>query len=282
MGECEERRGRSTRYGGWSERNCRASAMDDRYTFVLATDLDGTFLGGSPEQRAELYADLQERRDRILLIFATGRSLRGVRKACREPGIPQPDYAIADVGTTAFVRTDADLDTDLDFEPLSALQEWIASRWADGGDRVRALLADEPGIQPQRDRPQYRVSYDYQPSLFQPQTLQKIEAAGFDWILSADKYLDVMPRGVAKGPVLLKLLEILDIDREKVLVAGDTLNDLSLFQTGLKGVAVGNAEPKLVEALAALPGVYRSPHPGAAGIRDAIERYGFFRPPRFP
>ena len=269
MKRCEERRGRSTRYGGKSERNCRASAMDDRYALVLATDLDGTFLGGSPEQRAALYADLKERRDRILLVFATGRSLDGVRDACREIGILKPDYAIADVGATVFAGPA--------FEPFLPVQEWIACQWANGGDRVRALLADEPGIQLQPDRPSYRVSYYYQPSLLQPRALRKIEAAGFDWILSADKYLDVMPRGIAKGPVLLELLNILDIDREKVLVAGDTLNDLSLFQTGLQGVAVGNAEPKLVEVLSALPHIYRSPHPGAAGIRDAIDRYGFFQ-----
>ncbi|WP_272944439.1 HAD family hydrolase [Planktothrix mougeotii] len=44
-------------------------------TLVLATDLDGTFLGGSLQERQKFYNYLQSKRDRLLLIFVTGRSL---------------------------------------------------------------------------------------------------------------------------------------------------------------------------------------------------------------
>ena len=62
---------------------------------------------------------------------------------------------------------------------------------------------------------------------------------------------------------------------ESVLVAGDTMNDLSLFQAGFNGVAVGNSEPPLRRAIAGLSNVYASPLPGAAGIADAIRHFHY-------
>lgn len=56
-------------------------------------------------------------------------------------------------------------------------------------------------------------------------------------------------------------------------MAGDTLNDLSMFDTGLAGVAVGNREAALDAAIQQHGNVYRSPHPGAAGVLDALQRF---------
>ena len=91
-------------------------------------------------------------------------------------------------------------------------------------------------------------------------------------LLSAGRFLDVLPPGVAKGPTLLRLIEHLELDPDRVLVAGDTLNDLSLFETGLRGVAVANSEPALKQSLEGRPSVYHSEGAGAAGILEAIER----------
>ena len=112
-------------------------------------------------------------------------------------------------------------------------------------------------------------------STLSPRTVAKVEVCGFDCLLSADRFFDVLPRGVSKGPTLMRLVEALELDREAVLVAGDTMNDLSLFQTGFKGVAVGNSEPRLKAAVSRLPNVYCSPSPGAAGIADAIRHFNF-------
>jgi hydroxymethylpyrimidine pyrophosphatase-like HAD family hydrolase len=69
-------------------------------------------------------------------------------------------------------------------------------------------------------------------------------------------------------------VDALGLPDDRVLVAGDTLNDLSLFQTRFRGVAVGNAEAPLVDAIDGLPDVHHSAHPGCAGIADAIEHFG--------
>jgi HAD superfamily hydrolase (TIGR01484 family) len=235
-------------------------------TFLLATDLDGTFLGGTDEQRAALYGDLAARRD-VLLIFVTGRDIDFIAELIEMPGMPRPHYVIGDVGTSIYDGAT--------LEPITALEADIAQRWGAANARIMELLANESGLRLQMTTFRHRVSYDYNSAQLAPRTVAKIEAAGFDCLLSADRFLDVLPPGIAKGPTLNRLIDELGFDRDRVLVAGDTINDLSLFETGLKGVAVGNAEPRLLAAVAARANVYCSSLPGAAGISDALIHYGF-------
>lgn len=237
---------------------------------VLATDLDGTFLGGDASQRQELYAEINRRRDDIVLIFVTGRDLEFIAELVEQPGMPRPDAVIGDVGTTIVHGGD--------FSPVEEVQRWVDERWGGADRRVHELLRDEPGLTLQPVMGQRRVSYYYDPATFEPGVITKLERAGYDVIRSADLYLDVLPRGVAKGPTLLRLVRTLGLPADRVLVAGDTLNDLSLFETGLKGVAVGNSEPLLLDAIAGRHDIHVSEQPGCAGISDALDHFGFFAP----
>lgn len=233
------------------------------HKLVLATDLDGTFLGGTEDMREQLYRTVEMRRDELLLVFVTGRDLPFIRDLCASSSVPWPDYVIGDVGTSVAGGTD--------LSPMHSLEADIAAAWGDRGDEVRALLEGAPGLTLQPTRFRYRVSYDYDPAAFDAAVIPRIETAGFDVLISADRFLDVLPPGIRKGPTLLRLIDHLDLDRKSVLVAGDTLNDLSLFETGLQGVAVGNSEPALKQELASLTTVYHSKGAGAAGILEAID-----------
>ena len=59
--------------------------MNSNYSLILATDLDGTFLGRSEQQRADFYQYLQKNR---------GRDLDLVRELYDYPNFPKPDYII--------------------------------------------------------------------------------------------------------------------------------------------------------------------------------------------
>lgn len=231
--------------------------------FILATDLDGTFLGGSDDARQRLYESLEARREALSLIFVTGRDLPFIRELCSTTNVPWPDYVIGDVGTTIAGGKE--------LTPLEHLEGHIAEAWGDRGEEVRSLLDGVAGLSLQPTPFRYRVSYDYDPAAFDHALVPDIEAKGFDVLISADRFLDVLPPGIAKGPTLLHLIDHLDLPSERVLVAGDTLNDLSLFETGLKGVAVGNSEPALKQRLEGRDSVYHSEGAGAAGILEAIE-----------
>lgn len=240
--------------------------MSSHYSLILATDLDGTFLGGSEQQRAQFYRQINSKREDLILIFVTGRSLELITKLYTTPDFPQPDYIIGDVGTTIY-----DGKT---LKPVTAVQEWVAQAWNGASDKIKAMLVNEPGMELQDVNPLYRVAYHYQSDKLQSSTLDKITQAGFDCILSDDKYFDVMPKGVSKGPTLLKLIATLNLNLDNVVTAGDTLNDSSLFKTGLKSIAVGNAEPKLVAEIQTMDNVYHSSDPGVAGIWDGLKKYG--------
>ncbi|MDZ8079699.1 MAG: HAD family hydrolase [Nostoc sp. DcaGUA01] len=65
--------------------------MKSNHPLLLATDLDGTFLGGSEQERSQFYQYIHDQRDRILLVYATGRELDRISQLFdEEPNIPKP------------------------------------------------------------------------------------------------------------------------------------------------------------------------------------------------
>lgn len=241
--------------------------------FVLATDLDGTFLGGSERDRLSLYKWIEDNRDSVGLIFVSGRDLPFIERLCDGTPVPWPDYVIGDVGTTiAKVHGTPDEDN-ARVRPISDLESEIAASWNDGGQRVLDALAGAPGLRPQETPFRYRMSFHYDPDTYAPEAEKKIGALGYDVLISDNRFFDVLPKGISKGPSLLRLIDWLGHDGDRVLVAGDTLNDLSLFETGLKGVAVGNSEPALVSSLGDRHNVHHAKGHGAAGILEAIQAF---------
>lgn len=243
--------------------------------FVLATDLDGTFLGGSEEDRRSLYDLIEENRPTFGLIFVTGRDPEFIAELCDERGVPWPDYVIGDVGTTI-----AEVTPNRGISPIKPLEEDIASRWNDSGDKVREILKDHPGLQLQPTSFRYRVSYDLDAENYDSLAEAMVAALNLDHLISDNRYFDVLPKGVSKGPSLRRLINHLDIGEKRVLAAGDTLNDLSMLSCGLPAVAVGGAEDALLAKVSDLDHVYTASAIGAGGILEAIEALDFHPIPK--
>ncbi|WP_316014964.1 HAD family hydrolase [Roseobacter sp. HKCCA0434] len=240
-------------------------------TFVLATDLDGTFLGGSDDQRRDLYDWIEARRSDVGLVFVSGRDPEFIHDLCSDGFVPWPDFVIGDVGTTV-ARVDSD-GAARKLQVLPDLEADIASRWQDSGARVRAALDGVPGLTLQPTPFRYRVSYDLDAGRFDPAAKETVDGLGLDWLISDDRFFDVLPRGVSKGPTLLRFLDAFGVSRDRVLVAGDTLNDLSMFQTGLNGAVVGGSEQPLLDATADIDTARHCTAIGAAGIMEAIAAF---------
>jgi len=263
-------------------RPAATTGREARWRFVLATDLDGTFLAGSPQQRSALYGWLAERRDEVGLVFVTGRDPAFIEALCagavEEAGpVPVPDYVVADVGTTiGRVEQTAGRPT---VAVMAELEAPIARAWGDRSAAVRAALDGAPGLVAQDTPFRHRMSYHLTPAAFDPRTTAPLERSGLDILVSAGRFLDVLPAGVNKGSSLLALIDHLAIPRERVLVAGDTLNDLAMFHTGLAGAVVGGAEPDLLEATRALPRARHCTAPGTGGIMEAIAAFALHPEP---
>jgi len=233
---------------------------------LLATDLDGTFLGGSMEDRLKLYQIIKENKN-IKLVFVTGRGLESVIPLLNDPTIPRPHFIIADVGAT--ICDGATL------IPVDPIQHEIESNWPSVYE-LQEDFSDIPGLEYQRVPQQRRCSYFYDLRTDLAEVRAIAELRKCEVVTSLGKYLDILPKGVNKGSTLKKLVDHLEFPESKVLVAGDTLNDLSLFHTGFQGVAVGRSEIALLEATESLLNVYQAHRPGAGGILECMEEYSNF------
>ncbi|AQZ95388.1 glucosylglycerol-phosphate synthase [Halopseudomonas phragmitis] len=235
---------------------------------LLATDLDGTLLAGDPENRQRLY-QLINAHPGINLVFVTGRGLEVVVPLLSDPAIPAPDYIICDVGATIVDgRT---------LQPVYPLQQMIEDCWP-GELQVLAALADKPGLERQSVPQQRRCSFFCSPEAVTEQLQALASELGCDLLFSAGMYLDCLPRGVNKGSTLRRLVEHLQIAVDDVLVAGDTLNDLSMYEQGFKGVCVGDSEAGLLEATTEQARVLHARLSGCGGILEAFAHFGFLGP----
>jgi len=247
-----------------------AAPLPAQPELVLVTDLDGTLLGGATQERRAFYRWLAEQRQRVLHVFCTGRDLQSIAQVLRqdEPmGLRAPHLVIGDVGCT--VACGASL------QPLPLAVDPIERQWQGLPERLEPLLRDQAGLSLQSVSSNRRLAYYVDLDLFDHGLIPQLEAEGVDCLLSDNRYFDVLPAGVNKGSTLLALLAWLEVDRATVVTAGDTLNDLAMFETGLRGVMVGNAEPALVEHLPRLPEVYYARAEGCAGIAEGLRHFGF-------
>lgn len=234
---------------------------------ILATDLDGTFLGGRELHKQLLYRLFRNNHDNQL-IFVSGRGLDSVRYVLRDFEIPRPDYIIADVGATI-----ADGAT---FQPVEPLQSYIAAKWP-GKLKIAEKLDQIAGLVLQEVPQHRRCSYYADNESVVEQVKASLSSMPCEIIYSANKFLDILPQGVNKGNSLKVLINHLGQDPLEVMVAGDTLNDLSMFQCGFKGVVVGNSEIKLLESIHGINGIFVADADGAGGILEALLQFKILR-----
>lgn len=225
---------------------------------LLATDLDGTFLGGKMEDKLQLYRIIKENKN-IQLVFVTGRGLESIIPLLNDPLIPTPDYIIADVGASIY--------NGHNLTSVEPIQGEIENAWPSIYE-IQHELSSIPNLVYQDVPQQRRSSYYYDEGTDLDHV--KAIAAGFncDVVTSVDCYLDILPHGVNKGSTLLKLINLLQVPKDQVMVAGDTLNDLSLYEIDVRGVAVGKSEIGLLNATQDYPHVLHAKSEGAGGILE--------------
>lgn len=230
---------------------------------LLATDLDGTFLAGSAEDRQQLYQLVSQRKD-IQLVFVTGRGLESVMPLLSDPTIPQPSYIICDVGATVVDGEN--------LQSVQPLQADIDQSWP-GEDEIVQTMSQFDGIERQDVPQKRRCSFFCEPGAVTDEIAEIANSFDCDLLYSASRYLDFLPRGVNKGSTLKALVKHLGIDQDTVLVAGDTLNDLSMYKENFFGVCVGESEDKLVDMTKDQENVLHADSPGCGGILQALSHF---------
>ncbi len=231
---------------------------------VLATDLDGTLLAGTQEARRRVRDLFSGGLTDAKLIYVTGRGVESVLPLLSDSTLPQPDYIIADVGATVLYG---------DLRPVVPLHHDIAAGWP-GTQVIVQRLALFPALRRQTVPQERRCSFFVNEDGINDALRAAVEALDCDLLYSAGRYLDVLPRGINKGNSLRELALLEGFDLNTIIVAGDTLNDLSMFATGFKGIVVGSAEPELVERVRKMPSVFIAQDEGCGGILAGLAHHG--------
>ena len=96
------------------------------------------------------------------------------------------------------------------------------------------------------------------------------KADNFDFIRSEKKLYEILPKGVSKGTLLLKLSELTNIDARRTIAIGDYYNDISMIRAAGLGVAVENAVED-AKAVADYISVSNENH-AIASVIDGLDR----------
>jgi sucrose-6F-phosphate phosphohydrolase len=239
--------------------------------FFLATDLDGTLIGDDQGMVEFLDFGAQHRRS-FQLAYVTGEYFELVLANVDAGHILRPDYICANVGTEILDLNDM----------VNSLGRRYAEQVTPCWDLRRVYaMGQGPGVRMQifpGGQPPYQAGFDWDGKA---ETLAALRArlAGClhcRILPSSGRYIDVFPDGVGKGEAVRFLQRQLGFDPQRVVVAGDSGNDVEMFAAGYPGILPANALDELKQA-ANQPWHYHSPLPAARGVLDGLRHFGFVK-----
>lgn len=239
---------------------------------LLATDLDGTFIGDDDAMLA-LWDTLRRHED-IVVAFSTGRHLPSIEAFYIEKAFSgRADACICMVGTDIYFRTNGEYRLD------SAWHEIIAEGWDKGAVEEILRAIPEARMQDKEWQSPFKSSYYLEENVEErlSEIHSRLESAGAyaKVVYSAGKFLDLLPIRSGKGEAVRFVTGHFGISPDQVITCGDTGNDLDMMrpELGFRSIAVGNSAPELKEFRA--PNLYHARASFAAGIREGLEARGW-------
>ena len=237
--------------------------MSDSLPWCLVSDIDDTLTGDTEALVALLECSGQDRLFRIVL--NSSRPLTSVQKTLS--GFPSsfvPKDLVTAMGTEVM----------LGGEPVEEWQERFAG-WERGiVDEIVEGLGGVP--HGQEFQTAYKASFRVEGEVLQQHVRDAIAGSGQPSrvIVSGRHDLDVLPIEGGKGQAILFVAELLGLDvARQVLVAGDSANDLEMFEICCRGILVGNARAELREAVRK-DTAYQALGHHASGIMEGLRYWG--------
>lgn len=223
---------------------------------LLCSDLDRTLLPNGKEPESSLARPLLRRlaaRSETTLAYVSGRHEQLLRRAIIDYAIPEPAYAIGDVGTTIYRISGG---------RWQRWQEWeqrIAPDWNGANARdLAGLLSDLDLLVPQEEEKQnrFKLSFyapvDCQKDALLSEMAARLRGRGIraSLIWSVDEaaevgLLDVLPESATKLHAVRFVMELSGMPESETVFAGDSGNDLAVLTSGLQSVLVRNAHPEV-------------------------------------
>ncbi len=260
--------------------------------YLLASDMDGTVipLDDRPEREQEIewFTDDLHGQSGLVLAYATGRDLNRVLMGIAEWKLPEADWLICDVGTSLYYSADDDGEWVLSNEYRAEMQQRFGGHTAHDVAEVLQGYPEQDASRQTEFKHSYVFKVENKPEQLLPEIKQKLQDAGIraELVYSTDVYtgeafLDVLPAGVAKDYAVYFLRKHLNLDASQVVYAGDSGNDELAFKSGINGIVVANADPKLVADLkkwaaenAKRDHLFFATQPFIAGVHEGCRHFG--------
>lgn len=223
---------------------------------LLCTDMDRTVIPNGtqsehPDARMRFRAFCKS--PEVTLVYVTGRDKKLVKQAIKNYQLPQPSYAITDVGTKIY---------DISQNTWTALEEWeieIDKSWhGKNHQQLKELLSDVPELLLQESNKQntHKLSYylplysDKDDVIHQIRSQLKANDVDASVIWSIDELknvglIDVLPRNATKLHAIEFLQSYLKFNVNETVFAGDSGNDLPVLISPIQSVLVDNASDEI-------------------------------------
>lgn len=235
--------------------------------WLLVSDIDDTLTGNRADLQ-HLWDRLKANGSQIRLALNSSRPAVSVDKTLAEyfPDRFVPDAIITGLGTE--IRLDG-----------SFLESWCR-QFADWPDEKVRELVGELGFRPHDDIFQTggKASFAVPGQEDAERVFERLRQAGiaFKSIYSGESDLDILAPQAGKDAAMRHLADHLGLPLERTVAAGDSGNDLALFEAAGRAIAVGNARAEL---LAAMPRqkTYHAKASHAAGVLEGLIAFGLLR-----
>lgn len=227
---------------------------------MVVADVDGTLLG-SDSDFADLHRCLAQWHE-VVLVPNSSRPIASLLESWRQARIDPFLSQVGALGTEVEVngkRTD-----------------W-SRRFAAFDRRPFDEILTRMGFSTNGDEFQtpVKASYTVPQDRWEDAIAAVSEVALAQVVTSGGHDLDVIPLEAGKAAPLPFLAEELDVAPDRVVAAGNSMNDLSMLMATDKRIVVGNADQALIDAIDGR--AYLSRAHFAAGVKEGIRALGVTR-----
>lgn len=219
---------------------------------LLGCDLDRTIIPNGLQKESPPARPLLRRIARcshIYLAYVSGRDQKLILDAIEEFYLPEPDYAIGDVGTTLYRIINGNWQLSHDWS-AEISQDWKSL----DREELTLLLGEIKEIrlqEPEKQSP-YKLSYytdqnvDYQALAIniRARLTQAGVRASIIWSfdeISTNGLMDIIPARASKLHAIQFLMRQDKFPEDRTVFAGDSGNDLDVLTSGLQAILVKNA-----------------------------------------
>lgn len=239
---------------------------------LLVIDLDGILLNSNGKARRKLQRVLHQVKDKVVLVYISGRNLVEQIESIEAEQLLLPDYIVSALGTEIH-RLPGEY-------PLGTWQRHIQAEFHRAA--IMDFLAKNAPfleIQPASNQTPLKLSYFWKDAtavdVHQIEQLLFANHLPCRVIYSHDVYLDIVPDKAGLGPAVKFLVDELVLAPNQVYVAADSNHAADLYRYGFHGIVVANATPQFKEAMQLR--AYFSNEDGAKGLLEGLAHHKFFQ-----